>query len=181
MQPVRIDDGGVLPVAERVHLAARGRFDPLDVGHLAALGHEHEVRRAHEAAREPPRAMPADWIYAPDAADALARIPRGPMLGHPVYHVGGGALTDVAQWCAALARVLPGVRWRIADKGEPCTVQYALPADRPALDTTRLASELGHRCRFGLDESARDFLDWIAATSAQPFPSSSQEARDAAA
>ncbi|PXW24987.1 NAD-dependent epimerase/dehydratase family protein [Paraburkholderia caballeronis] len=151
---------------------ARGQLSPHHQALAAALRGDAIVL---------PRAMPADWIYAPDAADALARITRAPMLDHPVYHVGGGALTDVAQWCAALARVLPGVRWRIADKGEPCTVQYALPADRPALDTTRLASELGHRCRFGLDESARDFLDWIAATSAQPFPSSSQEARDAAA
>ncbi|WP_207002753.1 NAD-dependent epimerase/dehydratase family protein [Trinickia mobilis] len=110
-----------------------------------------------------PRALAADWIYAPDAADALARLAIAATLAHRLYHVGGGGMSDVGQWCEALKRHLPALRWRLAAPHETATVRYGLAADRPALDVSRLTRELGHRCRFTLEEAAADYFAWRAA------------------
>ncbi|HTJ92740.1 MAG TPA: NAD(P)-dependent oxidoreductase [Pararobbsia sp.] len=127
-----------------------------------------------------PRPMAADWIYAPDAAQAIARLLlHDAELQHAVYHVGGGGVTDVEQWCLALAQHLPGLRSRIAAPGEPANVRYSLPVDRAALDTTRLATELKYRCGFDLSRAAADYMQWCAAMQAEA--ASSSEVPDAAA
>ena len=112
-----------------------------------------------------PRPMTADWIYARDAAHALALIAGAQTLPHAVYQIGGGCLTDLGQWCAALAHHLPGIRWRTATPGEEATIQYTLPADRPALSIARLSKDLNHRCRFDLAAAAEDYLAWREARS----------------
>jgi UDP-glucose 4-epimerase/UDP-glucuronate 4-epimerase len=134
-------------------------------GARQSLSPHHQVVCAARAGEHIvlPRPMMADWIYAPDAADALASLARAATLEHAVYHVGGGRMTDVRQWCIELARHLPGLRWRLGEQDEPSTVQYTLPVDRPALDTARLSTELNHRCRFDLALAATDYLNWSAA------------------
>jgi nucleoside-diphosphate-sugar epimerase len=140
----------------------------------------HQVVCAARAGEEIvlPRPMTADWIYAPDAADALARLTHAATLKHAVYHVGGGRMTDLQQWCIELARHLPDLRWRIGAQHEPPTVQYTLPVDRPALNTARLSDELNHRCRFDIALAAADYLIWCTAMDAAA--ARLREVRDAA-
>jgi UDP-glucose 4-epimerase/UDP-glucuronate 4-epimerase len=134
-------------------------------GARQSLSPHHQVVCAARAGEEIilPRPMTADWIYAPDAADALASLVHATTLRHAVYHVGGGRMSDVQQWCVELARHLPGLRWRVGGQDELPTVQYTLPVDRPALDTARLATELNHHCRFDLALAASDYLSWSVA------------------
>ena len=150
-------------------------------GARQSMSPHHQVVRAARAGEEIvlSRPMTADWIYAADAADALARLIHAATLEHAVYHVGGGRLTDVRQWCIELARHLPGLRWRMARQHESSTVQYTLPVDRAALNTARLSNELDHRCRFDLAFAAADYLAWCAAMEAVVAPP--REARDGAA
>jgi UDP-glucose 4-epimerase/UDP-glucuronate 4-epimerase len=104
-----------------------------------------------------PRLMTADWIYAQDAADALALIASAPTLAHAIYNIGGGCLTDLQQWCAALAPHFPEMRWSMAG---PASIDYALPVDRPALSMVRISTELNFTCRFNLETAAENYLAW---------------------
>jgi UDP-glucose 4-epimerase/UDP-glucuronate 4-epimerase len=157
-----------------------GRWEHMS-GARQSMSPHHQVAHAARAGEDIvlPRPMRADWIYAPDAADALARLTYAATLEHAVYHVGGGRLTDVQQWCAELARRLPGMRWRMAGQHESSTVQYTLPVDRPALNTARLSNELDHHCHFDLELAAADYLNWCTAMDA--VVALPREARDATA
>lgn len=107
-----------------------------------------------------PRPMTADWIYARDAADALALIAAAPSLAHAIYNIGGGRLTDLKQWCVSLAPHFSDLRWRMARTDESASICYTLPVDRPALSTARLSTELNHACRFDLRSAAEGYLAW---------------------
>lgn len=105
-----------------------------------------------------PRPMRADWIHSRDAAAALAALLRAPAPRHPVYHVGGELMTDLEQWCAALAAAEPAFDWRRAGPGDTPTVRYGLPVDRAALDTRRLREDTGWRPAHTLATAAADLL-----------------------
>jgi UDP-glucose 4-epimerase/UDP-glucuronate 4-epimerase len=110
-----------------------------------------------------PRPMTADWIYSRDAADGIARLCGAATLSHDVYHVGGGAWSDLTQWCGVLAGVIPGFRWRLADTDQPGNVIYSLPKDRAPLGIVRLATDTGFRPSRDLQTAAREYLDWVGA------------------
>lgn len=105
-----------------------------------------------------PRSLRADWIHSRDAATALVALSQGAALRHPIYHVGGEALSDLEQWCALLAAAEPGFDWRLAGPGETPTVRYGLPVDRAALDTRRLREDTGWHPVQSLAAAAADLL-----------------------
>lgn len=109
-----------------------------------------------------PRPMSADWIYSRDAAQAISLISRADHLSYRIYNVGGGRLSDLTEWCRALAVHLRPIDWRLAAAGEPATISYGLPADRAALNVQRIEQELQHVCRFDPFSAAGDYLGWIA-------------------
>lgn len=109
-----------------------------------------------------PRLMSADWIYSRDAARAIASISNAEHLSHRIYHVGGGRLSDLVEWCQALTLHLPLIKWRLAAAGDAGTVKYGLAADRPGLSVQRIEQELQHVCRFNPITAAGDYLKWIA-------------------
>jgi nucleoside-diphosphate-sugar epimerase len=112
-----------------------------------------------------PRSMRADWVYSRDAAVALAALAAEPGLHHAVYNVGGGVLTDLAQWCELLAGLLaarqPAWRWRYARSGETATVHYGLPVDRAALALDRLQADTFWSPTHSLAEAAADQMAWL--------------------
>jgi nucleoside-diphosphate-sugar epimerase len=107
------------------------------------------------------RAMVADWLYSRDAARQIAFIAQAQQLEHPLYNVGAGQMSDLADWCGWLAEHVPAFSWRFAQRGEPPTIHYGLPFDRPALSTSRLTHELGNgHTATPLSHAARDYLQW---------------------
>ncbi|CAN0435947.1 unnamed protein product, partial [Phaeothamnion confervicola] len=50
-----------------------------------------------------PRPLLRDWLYAPDAAEAVARVLEAPGLAHRLYHLGPGQAHSVLAWGEALA------------------------------------------------------------------------------
>lgn len=125
-----------------------------------------------------PRPMTADWIYSRDAADGIARLCHAANLSHGVYHVSGGAWSDLTQWCGVLAGLVPGFRWSLADADQPGNVIYSLPKDRAPLAITRLGADTGFRPRHDLKTAAREYLDWVGAGNApRPFQISKTEGR----
>lgn len=98
-----------------------------------------------------------DWIYAPDVAEALARLLAAGPLPHRLYNVSAPQTWSVLDWGRALAQSMPGSTCRLAEPGEAATVSLHGSIDRAPLDTARLASDLGWSARFGCDDSAAHF------------------------
>ncbi len=99
-----------------------------------------------------------DHVYVRDVASGVLGLLDAPTLRHGLFNLGSGTATDVAMFCAALARHRPGFRWRVATEGEAANVVTHVPFDRPAMRIARLTAETGYRPRFGLDEAAVDAL-----------------------
>ncbi|MFH6782686.1 MULTISPECIES: NAD-dependent epimerase/dehydratase family protein [Methylobacterium] len=107
-----------------------------------------------------PRPGRRDWLYAPDAAEAVARLVAAPRLGSPLYNVSSPAVWPVLAWGERLARARPGSVLRLAEPGETPTISLHGDRDRPPLATARLRDELGWEARHGCEASADAFLDW---------------------
>ena len=128
-----------------------------------ALSPHHQVLQALRNGQEPilPRAMRADWIYSRDAAAGIAAIGLAAALGHAIYHVGGGSLSDLPDWCRALASRFPDFRWRCAEPGEAADIVYNLPVDRAPLSIARLARDTGFDPAYPVGAAVADYLSWM--------------------
>lgn len=128
-----------------------------------ALSPHHQVLSQAMAGREVVlnRTMRGDWIYSRDAADGIVRVANSHRLEHEVYHVGGGVLTDLSEWCNLLATQIPGFRWSVAESNGAGTVVYSLPQDRAPLGIARLTADTGFRPSYDLGAAAKDYLDWV--------------------
>lgn len=109
-----------------------------------------------------PRAGQRDWLYARDAAAAIAALLDQPQRRHPIYNLAAGFVWSVADWCELLTRRHPGFRWRLAGLGETPNVDYYAPCDRASMDAGRLQADTGFVPRYGLAAAADDFHDWLA-------------------
>jgi UDP-glucuronate 4-epimerase len=108
-----------------------------------------------------PRAGQRDWLYARDAAAAIAALLDQPQHRHPVYNLAAGFVWSVADWCEEVARRHPGFRWRLAAPGEAANVDYYADYDRASMDAQRLRADTRFTPRYGLPEAAQDFHDWL--------------------
>ncbi|TNC09107.1 NAD(P)-dependent oxidoreductase [Methylobacterium terricola] len=107
-----------------------------------------------------PRPGRRDWLYAPDAAEAVARLIAAPRLEHRLYNVSSPAVWPVLAWGERLARGKPGAVCRLAEPGETPTIALHGERDRPPLATARLRDELGWEAAHGCAASADAFLAW---------------------
>jgi nucleoside-diphosphate-sugar epimerase len=105
-----------------------------------------------------PRAVRADWCYSRDAAAAVASLVSSDAALPDIVHIGAGEVTDLPDWCTALAAHLP-LGWHI-DAAAP-TIRYGYPTDRPALAIQRLR-QLVPASHTPLPDAAADWLGHIA-------------------
>jgi nucleoside-diphosphate-sugar epimerase len=131
-----------------------------DTGLRDTLSPHHAALVAAVAGREAVLNTPTqgDHIYVRDVAAGLIGLLDAPALPHAVFNLGSGVATDAAAFCAALATVAPGFRWRVAAEGEAANVITHVPFSRPALDISRLAAATGYAPRFDLAAAAADAL-----------------------
>jgi UDP-glucose 4-epimerase/UDP-glucuronate 4-epimerase len=105
-----------------------------------------------------PREVPADWLYAPDAARRIADVLSCRDLDGAVFNLGGGEISTLVDWCRALQDLIPGFAW--STDPERSTLRYNYATDRPALDNARLdAACPGHRTP--ILRAARETLTWL--------------------
>jgi UDP-glucose 4-epimerase/UDP-glucuronate 4-epimerase len=104
--------------------------------------------------------MHADWIYSRDAAAGIAAVAMAAALGHAIYHVGGGRLSDLPDWCRTLASRFPDFRWRCAEPGEAASIVYNLPVDRAPLSIARLVRDTGFDPAYPVGAAVADYLSW---------------------
>ncbi|AWN52251.1 NAD(P)-dependent oxidoreductase [Methylobacterium sp. 17Sr1-1] len=135
-----------------------------DTGLRDTLSPQAQIWAAAEAGRPAllPRPGRRDWLYAPDAAEAVARLIAAERLGFPLYNVSSPAIWPVLAWGERLAKspARPGFVCRLAASGETPTISLHGDRDRPPLATVRLRDELGWEAAHGLDASADAFLAW---------------------
>jgi len=119
------------------------------------------ARSGREAVLGPP--WRGDYIYARDVAAGLVRIADASALSRTVYNLGSGWAVTVEDWCAALAPLVPGFRWRLAGAGEAYGVESHSGFDRGAFDVEKIAAETGFRPGFDFGSAAADYLAWLEA------------------
>lgn len=115
-------------------------------------------------ARGGPAVMPEtgmrDWIYAPDAAEAVALLIEAERPRHRLYNISCDGVWPALQWGEAFAALHPGLECRLAAPGEKTAIKLHGPARAP-LSVTRMADEFGWRARFGCVESAAAMSAWL--------------------
>src|ERR1700722_13637337 len=119
------------------------------------------ARSGREAVLGPP--WRGDYIYSRDVAAGLVQIADAPALSRTVYNLGSGRAANVEDWCAALAPLVPGFRWRLAGAGEAYGVESHSGFDRGAFDVEKIAAETGFRPGFDFGSAAADYLAWLEA------------------
>jgi len=126
---------------------------PWDITRQALAGGTVLLRASHRA----------DQVHAADVGAGLVALLDEPSAVG-VFNLGSGEATGAADYCAALARHLPGLAWRFAAPGEAETVPSRVPLDRPAFSIDRMAAATGWRPRIGLEEGAALTLAWMRAS-----------------
>jgi UDP-glucose 4-epimerase len=115
-------------------------------------------------ARGEPAVMPEpgmrDWIYASDAAEAVAILVEAERPCHRLYNISSGGLWSALQWGEAFAALHPGLECRLAAPGEKTVIKLHGPYRAP-LSVTRMADEFGWRAQLGCVESAAAMSTWL--------------------
>jgi len=110
-----------------------------------------------------PRRLTGDWLYSRDAGLGLVALLHADHLGNGLYNLGGGSMTDVADWCEQLETEPWARGWHIASEAEKPNVVFGLAKDRAALDIARIGTDVGFHPRFSGRTAADDYLSWLAA------------------
>jgi UDP-glucose 4-epimerase len=118
-------------------------------------------RRGHDVIL--PRALKGDWLYSRDAGAGFAAILAARKLNHPIYNLGGGVMSSVADWCRNLQSLHGARGWKIAGRDDVPNLTFGLAADRAALNIERLEADTGFRPGFSGPLAAHDYLKWLAA------------------
>ena len=118
-----------------------------------------ECARSGEAAVLGP-AWRGDFVFSRDVADGLVRLADAPALGRTVYNLGSGRLGSAETWCEALARVVPGFRWRRAAPGEAPNVDSHTGFHRGPMAIGKIARDTGYAPRWGFEDAAAEWVRW---------------------
>ncbi|AWM00489.1 NAD-dependent epimerase/dehydratase family protein [Bradyrhizobium amphicarpaeae] len=106
-----------------------------------------------------PSAGVKDWIYAVDAAEAVAVLIEAERPRHRLYNISTGEAWSALQWGEAFAALHPGLECRLAASGEKTFIKLH-GGDRAPMSVARMADEFGWRARFGCAESAAAMSTW---------------------
>jgi nucleoside-diphosphate-sugar epimerase len=102
-----------------------------------------------------------DWMYSRDVGSGIAALIDAPALPEPVYHVSTGRPFSVADWCGLLQRRYPGFSWRVAEAGEPATIDYFSFGERRPLAVTKFMRDTQFRPAYDAERALGDWLEWL--------------------
>jgi len=101
-----------------------------------------------------------DILYAKDAARALALLLQTPALKHRIYNVGYGKLASVAEFAAAIKKLLPDAEIHLGDAPGPL-VTTKTPMDINAcVDIARLSQETGFVPEYNPERGVEHYIKW---------------------
>jgi nucleoside-diphosphate-sugar epimerase len=102
--------------------------------------------------------LPDDWIYARDAAEAVAALADARHLSHALYQVGTGRRWSPRAWCDLLRDAYPEFDYAFVSPAQEANVGGQSPPARPPFSVERLGQDTGFRARF---DDRRAFFDWM--------------------
>lgn len=102
-----------------------------------------------------------DFVYSRDVADGLVRLADAERLSRTLYNLGSGRFESAATWCEAVARVVPGFRWRRARDGETWNVESHTGFDRGPMAVGKIARDVGYAPRWDFEAAACDWIGWM--------------------
>jgi nucleoside-diphosphate-sugar epimerase len=106
-------------------------------------------------------AMRSDWVYSRDVAEGVLKALTADGLARQIFHISGGAKSDLLGWGRLLQRRYPHWTVALAAEGETPNVYYRGLQERAALDVSRFAEATGFRPAFDQSRAAEDFLLWL--------------------
>lgn len=98
-----------------------------------------------------------DFIYSADVAAGLASLVDTAKPAAEPLHLAPGITWSLADWCAGLARHIPGFGWRLAP-GDPRGESAA--NGRAPMETDALAALTGFRAAYDMERALADDLVW---------------------
>src|SRR5215813_9970431 len=101
-----------------------------------------------------------DIIYAKDAARALALLLQTPALKHRIYNVGYGKLSSLADFAAAIKKILPKVEMHLGDGPGPLTSTKTPMDIHTCVDISRLSEETGFVPEYDPARGVSHYLKW---------------------
>lgn len=102
-------------------------------------------------------AAPRDFICSRDVAAGLASlVDHASPVAQPL-HLAPGITWSLADWCAGLARRIPGFTWKL-DPDDPQGESAA--NGRAPMETETLAALTGFRAAYDMDRAMEDDLAW---------------------
>jgi nucleoside-diphosphate-sugar epimerase len=108
-----------------------------------------------------PKAVPKDWIYAPDVAEALHGLL---VCKHPrfrLYNAGSGRVWRIEDCAMALRRAFPAFRFRIVDEAVGANISYHGSLVRPPMSIERLRRQTSFAPRFDVDAAFVNYAAWL--------------------
>ena len=102
-----------------------------------------------------------DFVFSRDVADGLVRLADAPALSRTVYNLGSGRLGSAETWCEAVARRVPGFRWRRAGADETGNVDSHTLFHRGPMAIGKIGRDTGYAPRWGFEEAAKAWVGWI--------------------
>jgi nucleoside-diphosphate-sugar epimerase len=101
-----------------------------------------------------------DYTCSRDIASGLVAVAGCPGLPRAVYTLATGRTTDAAAWCAALQRLRPGFRWRLARDGDAVNVESHTGYHRGAMAIDHITVDTLYRPQYDFATAAEHMLDW---------------------
>lgn len=96
-----------------------------------------------------------DWLYAPDAGEAISRLVEAPHDDLRIYNIAPGASWPLSRWCARLSETFPGFRWSI---GGAANVEANEAPDDPPLHSVAFQRDFPDFAFHGVEEALDDYL-----------------------
>lgn len=101
-----------------------------------------------------------DFIYAKDAARALAMLLNAPSLRHRIYNVGYGKLTSVGEFAGAVRQLVPKLEIHLGDGPGPLTSTKTPMDINTCVDISRLREETGFKPDYDPYRGAEHYIEW---------------------
>ncbi|HEY2988279.1 MAG TPA: NAD(P)-dependent oxidoreductase [Candidatus Binatia bacterium] len=101
-----------------------------------------------------------DIIYAKDAARAVALLLKAPALRHRIYNLGFGRLVSLAEFAAAIKKLLPQTEIHLGDGPGPLTSTKTPMDINACVDIARLSEETGFAPEYDPYRGVEHYVRW---------------------
>ncbi len=101
-----------------------------------------------------------DFIYAKDAARALALLLNAPTLAHRIYNVGYGKLTSIEEFATAIRKILPDLELHLGDGPGPLRSTKTPMDINACVDISRLREETGFTPEYDPCHGVEHYIEW---------------------